>query len=284
MSSQTLVDTPAPDLDRRFGGLSRLYGASGARRIREAHIVVIGIGGVGSWAVEAAARSGVARLTLVDLDHIAESNINRQVHALDSTLGMAKVQAMRDRIAHINPDCQVDCIEEFVDTDNWPGVLGFDAGSDWSRVAVIDACDQVKAKTAMAAWAIESVAMFISVGAAGGKRLAHKVDIEDLSLVTHDPLLAQMRYRLRKEHGAARDKKKIGVACVFSREAVMQPGAAAVTAGSRLLSGDVQPDLPAGDESDATLNCHGYGSVVTVTSTFGLCAAGWVLGKIAGSA
>ena len=284
MNSQTLVDPSEADPDRRFGGLARLYGAAGARRIREAHIVVIGIGGVGSWAAEAAARSGVARLTLVDLDHIAESNINRQVHALDSTLGMAKVQAMRERIAHINPDCRVGCIEEFVDTENWPGVLGFEAGLDWSRVAVIDACDQVRAKTAMAAWAIESGITFISVGAAGGKRLAHKVDIEDLSMVTHDPLLAQTRYRLRKEHGAARDKKKIGVACVFSREAVIQPDAAAVTAGGLLLSGDVQPDLPVGKESDATLNCHGYGSVVTVTSTFGLCAAGWVLSEIAGSA
>ena len=111
------------DLDRRFGGLARLYGKAGASRIRAAHIVVVGLGGVGSWAAEAAARSGVARLTLVDLDHIAESNINRQVHALDDTLGQAKVQAMRARIAHINPECKVECIEEFVDAANWPEVL-----------------------------------------------------------------------------------------------------------------------------------------------------------------
>lgn len=258
-----------PDLDRRFGGLARLYGVAGAQRIRRAHVVVVGLGGVGSWAAEAAARSGVARLTLVDMDHIAESNINRQVHALDNTLGMAKVQAMRERIAHINPDCKIDCIEQFVDVDNWPGLLGFEAGFDWANVAVIDACDQVRAKTAMAAWAIKDKARFISVGAAGGKRQAHKVDIEDLSLVTHDPLLAQMRNRLRKEHGAARDKKKIGLACVFSREAVMQPDAV-----------DASRDALSASQSDATLNCHGYGSVVTVTSTFGLCAAGWVLGKI----
>ena len=277
-----------PDLDRRFGGLARLYGIAGAQRIRRAHIVVVGLGGVGSWAAEAAARSGVARLTLVDLDHIAESNINRQVHALDNTLGMAKVQAMRERIAHINPDCSVDCIEEFVDAGNWPGVLGFESHFNWNTVAVIDACDQVKAKTAMAAWAIRNNARFISVGAAGGKRLAHKVDIEDLSLVTHDPLLAQMRNRLRREHGAARDKKKMGLTCVFSREAVMQPGAVAVMANvetdDALQRNDSQTDLSVEAQSDATLNCHGYGSVVTVTSTFGLCAAGWVLGKIAESA
>lgn len=277
-----------PDFERRFGGLARLYGGAGAQRIRQAHIVVVGLGGVGSWAAEAAARSGVARLTLVDLDHIAESNINRQVHALDNTIGMAKVQAMRERIAHINPDCKIDCIEEFVDANNWPGVLGLGADFDWKTVAVIDACDQVKAKTALAAWAIKSKAMFISVGAAGGKRLAHKVDIEDLSLVTHDPLLAQMRNRLRKEHGAARDKKKIGVACVFSRESVMKPGVPAVAAPGETVDaaqpGDSPSDFSVAAQSDATLNCHGYGSVVTVTSTFGLCAAGWVLGKIAESA
>lgn len=278
------IEAAAPaDLERRFGGLARLYGVAGARRIRQAHVVIVGLGGVGSWAAEAAARSGVARLTLVDLDHIAESNINRQVHALDNTLGMAKVQAMRERIAHIHPGCVVDCVEAFVDAVNWPGVLGCEADLDGKQVAVIDACDQVKAKTAMAAWAIRAGSPFISVGAAGGKRLAHKVDIEDLSLVTHDPLLAQMRYRLRKEHEAARDKKKIGVACVFSREAVMQPAAVAAMTGDALLAGPVEPGSSGNAQSDATLNCHGYGSVVTVTSTFGLCAAGWVLAKIAGS-
>ena len=283
MKPDMLADTVMPpDFERRFGGLARLYGAAGAQRIRQAHIAVVGLGGVGSWAAEAAARSGVARLTLVDLDHNAESNINRQVHALDDTVGMAKVQAMRERIAHINPDCTVDCIEEFVDANNWPGVLGFGSDFDWKTVAIIDACDQVKAKTAMAAWAIKNKATFISVGAAGGKRQAHKVDIEDLSIVTHDPLLAQMRHRLRKEHGAARDKKKMGVSCVFSREAVMQPNAVAAEEGSEAL--DALPESLVDAQSDATLNCHGYGSVVTVTSTFGLCAAGWVLGKIADGA
>ena len=279
----TSTDDVIPaDLDRRFGGLARLYGAAGARRIRAAHIVVVGLGGVGSWAAEAAARSGVARLTLVDLDHIAESNINRQVHALDNTLGQAKVQAMRERISQINPECRVDCIEEFVDADNWPGVLALDNRFDFQQLAVIDACDQVKAKTAMAAWAIRNKVCLISVGAAGGKRMAHLVDIEDVALVTHDPLLAQMRYRLRKEHGAAR-KGKMGVACVFSREAVLQP--AAVNAPDQQevngeCSLDVQGDTTV--QTDGSLNCHGYGSVVSVTSTFGVCATGWVLSKIAG--
>ena len=243
--------------DRRFGGLDRLYGVSGAARIRAAHVVVVGVGGVGSWTVEALARSGVGRLTLIDLDNVSESNINRQIHALDDTLGMAKVEAMRQRIAHINPECVVTCIEDFVDTNNWPSLLN---GTEVD--AVIDACDQVKAKTVMAAWALKQRVLFITVGAAGGKRQAHKVDIDDLSNTSHDPLLAKLRYNLRREHGAARDGKKIGIACVFSREAVAPPDA----------SCDVQ--------GDGSLNCSGYGSVVSVTATFGQCAAGWVFDQI----
>lgn len=249
------------DTDRRFGGLDRLYGVGGAARIRASHVVVVGVGGVGSWTVEALARSGVGRLTLIDLDHIAESNINRQIHALDDTVGMAKVQAMRQRIAHINPDCVVNCIEDFVEPANWPHIL-----NGVNMDAVIDACDQIKAKTAMAAWALKQRALFITVGAAGGKRQAHQVDIEDLSNTTHDPLLAKLRYNLRREHGAARDGKKMKLACVFSREAVAPPDP----------SCDVQ--------GDGTLNCSGYGSVVSVTATFGQCAAGWVLDQISSHA
>lgn len=272
------------DLDRRFGGLARLYGVAGARRIREAHVVVVGIGGVGSWAAEAAARSGVARLTLVDLDHIAESNINRQVHALDSTLGQSKVEAMRERIAQIHPQCEVVGIEEFVEPGNWPAVMGWDASWEAKGIAVIDACDQVKAKTAMAAWAIRHKAHFVSIGAAGGKRLAHRVDVEDLADVTHDPLLAQLRYRLRKEHGGAR-KGRIGVTCVFSREPVLQPAKAVILSSDADDAGVDMTDeasCEVSSSSDGTLNCHGYGSVVSVTATFGLCATGWALSKIAG--
>ena len=247
----------AADLQRRFGGLERLYGMEGAAAIRGAHVAVVGIGGVGSWAAEALARSGVGALTLIDLDHVAESNINRQVHALDGTIGQAKVLAMRERIAQIHPRCVVHAVEEFVEPDNWPMLLP--AGVD----AVIDACDAPKAKTAMAAWARDRKALFISCGAAGGKRLAHQVDIQDLSQTTHDPLLAQLRYRLRKHHGAPKEGKRIGIPCVFSREAV------------------APPDPSCAIEGDGSLNCHGYGSVVSVTATFGQCAAGWVLDRIA---
>ncbi len=254
------------DLERRFGGLARLYGAEGAGYIRAAHVVVVGIGGVGSWAAEALARSGVARLTLIDLDHISESNINRQIHAISSTLGQSKAQAMRERIAQINPDCDVRCVEEFVDAVNWPGIAQLDTQAE--SLSILDACDQVKAKTAMAAWAMHNSANFITVGAAGGKRHAHKVEIDDLALTTHDPLLAQLRYRLRKEHNAAR-QGNMQVSCVFSRESVMQPAPSVQNVGV---------DTP---QTDSSLNCHGYGSVVSVTATFGICAAGWLLDKIA---
>lgn len=269
------------DLDRRFSGLARLYGVEGASRIRTAHIVVVGLGGVGSWAAEAAVRSGVARVTLVDFDHIAESNINRQVHALSNTLGQPKVQAMQERIGLINPNCLVNCIEEFVTAENWPSIVSLDSAFDKKQLAVIDACDQVRAKTAMAAWARKNSTILISIGAAGGKRLAHCVDIDDLSAVTHDPLLAQMRYRLRKEHNAVR-QGKMGVACVFSREPVQQPVAESTQDKNEdSVSGRVRPQERFLAQKDGTLNCHGYGSVVSVTSTFGLCAAGWVLNKIA---
>ena len=239
----------AEDEARRFGGLQRLYGLAPAERIRQAHVVVVGIGGVGSWSVEALARSGVRRLTLIDMDHIAESNINRQIHALSSTLGQAKIEAMRERIAQIHPGCQVDTIDDFVSPDNWPQLLP--ARPD----AVIDACDQVRAKQAMAAWALREGVLFVSVGAAGGKRQAQQVEVGDLAEVTHDPLLAQLRYQLRKHHDAPRPGQRIGVRCVFSREAVAPPDASCAV------------------EGDGSLNCHGYGSLVGVTATFGLCAA-----------
>ena len=243
---------------RRFGGLERLYGVAPAGRIRQAHVVVVGIGGVGSWAAEALARSGVRRLTLIDMDHIAESNVNRQIHALTSTLGQAKIEAMRERIAQIHPGCQVDLVDDFVSPENWPGLLP--ATPD----ALIDACDQIKAKLAMAVWAMKEKIPFVTVGAAGGKRLAHQVDIDDLAQVTHDPLLAQLRYRLRKHHGAPKQGKRIGVRCVFSREPVMGPDASCALQG------------------DGTLNCHGYGSLVGVTATFGMCAATEVMNLLSG--
>jgi tRNA A37 threonylcarbamoyladenosine dehydratase len=243
------------DAERRFGGLRRLYGDADYLRLRGARLAVVGLGGVGSWAAEALARSGVAELVLIDLDHVAESNINRQVQALGATVGMAKAEALRQRIADIHPDCQVRCIEEFVDEQNWPGLL---AGQVID--GVVDACDQVRAKACLAAWALESGTPLVTVGAAGGKREPHRLEVDDLAAVTHDPLLASLRQRLRKFHGAAR-QGKMHVSCVYSREPVHLPLAAPGEACA----------------VDGSLNCHGYGSTVTVTASFGMAAAAELL-------
>lgn len=255
------MDKSSEDLARRFGGIDRLYGVAGGGRLRAAHVCVVGIGGVGSWAAEALARTGVGRITLIDMDHVAESNVNRQIQANSDTLGMAKIDAMQQRIAGINPACQVTGIDAFVEPGNWPGILP--AAVD----GVIDACDQMRAKVTMAAWALETNAAFISVGAAGGKRKAEDITIADLSACTHDPLMAELRYQLRKHHGAAKAGKKIGIPCVFSPEQMRVP------APDRGATGDT-PSVTAG------LNCSGYGSLVTVTATCGMAAAGWILNKL----
>ena len=256
---QALIDTlpfvHEADLERRFGALRRLYGDAGYARVRALRVAVVGIGGVGSWCAEALARSGVASLTLIDLDHVAESNINRQVQALGATVGHAKVHALRERIADIHPGCDVVEVDDFVDATNWPALLP-------SAVDVlIDACDQIGAKAALAAWALRTRHALVTVGAAGGKRRPQDVEVADLGLVTHDPLLASLRQRLRKHHGAPRSGT-IGVRCVFSREAVAPPQAA--------CSVDGEP-------GDGTLNCAGYGSSVAVTATFGMVAASLAL-------
>jgi tRNA A37 threonylcarbamoyladenosine dehydratase len=251
---------------RRFGGMDRLYGVAGAANIAKAHVLIVGIGGVGSWVAESLARSGVGEITLVDMDHVAESNINRQIHALENTLGMAKVTAMKERIAQINPQCLVHTIDDFVTPENWIALIQDLQASPTTRSplsAVIDACDQVKSKVAMADWAIRQKKFFVTLGAAGGKRLAHLVEQADLSKVTHDPLLAQVRYRLRKERGAPKDGAKMGVLCVFSRENV------------------APPDPSCQIEGDGSLNCHGYGSVVTVTASFGMVASSLTLNFLA---
>jgi tRNA A37 threonylcarbamoyladenosine dehydratase len=245
------------DTQRRFSGLDRLWGAEAAQTVRHSHVAVVGIGGVGSWTAEALARSGIGHLTLIDLDQVAESNINRQIHALSDTVGMAKVDAMKARIAQINPDCQVDVIEEWVTPDNCEELLG---SLRQPLTALIDACDQVKAKVALALWARHHDVLFIGVGAAGGKSAAHRVAVDDLANITHDPLLAQVRQRLRKA-GAAAAGRPMRWQYVYSTEPVARPDQ--------------------GPSCDATLNCSGYGSLVSVTATFGMSAAGWVMEKIA---
>lgn len=262
-----LAQASLPDPERRFGGLRRLHGVEGYARLRAARIAVVGVGGVGSWTAEALARNGVARLVLIDLDNIAESNINRQVHALEPTLGQAKVHALRERIALIHPDCEVVAVEEFVDEANVAQLLQAGA-SDGAIDGVIDCCDQVRAKAAIAAWSAQHGVPVVSVGAAGGKCRPQDVEVGDLSEVTHDPLLASLRQRLRQRHGGAR-KGKMGCVCVFSREAVRPP--------QDRCDLPVQGDAPA---TDGSLNCAGYGSSVMVTATFGMVAAAEMVARL----
>ena len=243
----------AADAERRFGGLRRLYGDGGYARLRSARVAVVGVGGVGSWAAEALARCGVAELTLVDLDHVAESNVNRQVQALGTTLGQSKVRALAERIADIHPACQVHLVEDFATPDNWPGLLPVTVD------ALIDACDQVRTKQALSAWAMREGIAFVCAGAAGGKQQPERIEVDDLAQVTHDPLLASLRQRLRKYEGAPR-QGAVGLRCVFSREPVRLPDAAQCAA-------DVESNLA----------CHGYGSSVMVTASFGMVAAGEVV-------
>ncbi len=246
------------DRERRFGGVERLYGAGALARLNETHLCVVGVGGVGSWAAEALARSGVGHLTLIDLDHVAESNINRQVQATDSTLGMAKVRALAERICGINPDCRVSCIEEFVDPENVASLVPACDG-------VVDAIDQVRAKAALIAHCRQGAIAIVTTGGAGGRRDPSRMVVDDLSRTVQCALASKVRARLRKDYGFPREpKRRFGVDCVYSPEAVARPEVASC-------------DTDQGVEGPQGLNCAGYGSSVAVTACFGFAAAARLL-------
>lgn len=244
------------DAQRRFSGVRRLYGDMGFMRLQQAHVLVIGIGGVGSWTVEALARNAIGKLTLIDLDNIAESNINRQIHALDTTLGKAKVTAMRERIAKIHPQCEVIEIEDFVTAENLTQML---AGQP---DVVVDCMDDTKAKTALAAYCMAQQRALIMVGSAGGKLDATRLRLADLAHVQGDRMLAKVRNQLRRDHGFAKASDhhkaaKFGIAAVYSDEPVARPEAACETPQTGLTG----------------LHCAGYGSSVSVTASAGFIAA-----------
>lgn len=246
------------DRARRFGGIARLYGEAALAALARSRACVVGVGGVGSWAVEALARSGVGRLRLVDLDHVAESNINRQIHALEPTLGQAKVLAMRERIAVIDPAIAVDAVEDFLTPENAAELV---AGCD----VVIDAIDNVRAKAAMVLACREAGVPLVVCGGAGGKTDPARIRVDDLSRTEQDPLLSKLRRRLRAEHGFPRDpKRRFGVLAVYS---------------------DEPPRLPASvcDSGPMGLACAGYGSSMAVTASVGLLAAARALDSLAAS-
>jgi len=239
---------------RRFGGIDRLYGEGARIALHRAHIAIVGVGGVGSWAAEALARSGVGNITLIDLDHVALSNINRQIQALDSTLGKAKVVALQERIRDINRNCRVSMIEEFLEPDNLAQLIPA-ATYD----AVIDACDEARTKAALIAYARRNKVFLAVCGAAGGKRDPLKLRVADLGQTTHDALLSRIRGMLRKQFNVQpRKNGKFGVKCIYLEE----------------------PSRRDKSCSANDLNCAGYGSAVTVTAPMGFAAASLCLERL----
>lgn len=264
-----------PDFERRFGGIGRLYGADAPEKLMRAHVMVVGIGGVGSWAAEALARSAVGMLTLVDLDHVAESNINRQVHALSQTLGQSKVGAMAERIGQINPDCKVCQVDDFLTPDNV---------AEWIQPGIsvlLDCTDQVKAKVAMVIQCRRHRVPLVVSGGAGGKTESLALRAGDLSESTHDALLARMRNILRRDHGYPRPASRQGTkhAAKIPRMGVRVLW---VDQPTRMPEAWTERAEPFGSDQDAAatgtslqgLSCAGYGSAVTVTASMGLAAAG----------
>lgn len=238
--------------------MARLYGAAGLDRLAAADVCVAGVGGVGSWAVEALARSGIGALTLIDMDHVAESNVNRQLPALDTTLGQAKVRVLGERIARINPACRVHTIEDFVSPDNADALI--DERYDW----VIDCVDSFRVKAALIACCRRRRQRIITVGGAGGQCDPTRVRLGDLRRTEQDPLLARTRRLLRQDYGfPTNPKRRFNVPSVWSDEPQAAPstGCDTVTEGS--------------------LNCAGYGAVMPVTASFGLVAAGHVINTLA---
>ena len=267
---------PADEVDseRRFGGVARLYGAAALQRFRTAHVCVIGVGGVGCWVVEALARTAIGRITMIDLDHLAESNINRQLHALTDTLGKAKVVALAERIEQINPLCQVHGIEEFISAENvaqliTPGVFDF----------VIDAIDDARAKTALIVHCRTHNIPLVTIGSAGGQVDPTRIHVCDLSRTEQEPLLARVRKNLRTKHGFPRGRKhKFGIDAVYSTEPLRLPP---VCLPDELNAASEPEDE---DTGLTGLHCAGYGSAVVVTASFGFIAAAHVLNMLARAA
>lgn len=241
------------DYQRRFAGTNKIYGELAFQKFQSAHVMVIGIGGVGSWAVEALARSGIGHLTLVDMDVVASSNINRQLAALSSTLGMEKIDVMAQRCREINPLIKIDVIDDFLSEDNIKTILAS------SPDIVLDCIDDVKAKLALALYCrFQKIPLIVS-GGAGGKVDPSQIRVADLSRTEQDPMLAKLRNQLRRKGICKNVKEKFGLTCIYSLE---------------------QPKLADNSCAAAGLHCGGYGSAVAVTNTFAMFAVAEVLKKL----
>jgi tRNA A37 threonylcarbamoyladenosine dehydratase len=248
----------SPDYLQRFGGLARLYGQDALQALTNAHFVVIGLGGVGTWAAEALARSGVGELTLIEMDEVCVTNTNRQSHALKSNLGRPKNQVITERLRDINPELVIHSIEDFIDQDNMKNLIGK------QHHVVIDAIDAAHLKARLVAYCLAIKVRLITIGSSGGKRNPQAVTVDDLGRSISDPMLAKVRTQLYRHHNFARDKnRKFRVDAVYSTEQMVYPQPdGSVCMDKQALADGVKLDC-----------AGGFGSSVMVTGTFGFIAA-----------
>ncbi len=256
-------------IEERFRGIDRLYGVGSAVRLAQRHVCVVGIGGVGSWAAEALARSGIGHLTLIDADDVCVSNTNRQLHALDGQYGRPKVAVMAERLRAINPRLQIDALEQFLTPSNLPELMG--RGYD----AVLDACDAFRVKVEAIAWCRRRKIPLITIGSAGGRTDPTLIAVRDLSKTEHDAMLALVRKKLREEfHFPRGPKRYFGVQAVYSHENVRYPQADGSVCGTRPATGGDAPKLDCGS---------GLGAATHVTGAFAFAAVSRLLPRLLAS-
>ena len=250
---------------QRFGGTARLYGEKALQLFADAHICVVGIGGVGSWAAEALARTGIGAITLIDMDDVCVTNTNRQIHALSGNVGLAKAEVMAERIRLINPECRVTVVDDFVTPENVAEYLG--VGFSY----VIDAIDSVRPKAALIAWCRRYKVPLVTTGGAGGQIDPTQIQVADLAKTIQDPLAAKLRERLKSQFGVVKNSKgKLGVDCVFSTEALVYPQADGSVCAMKSTA-----------EGPKRMDCaSGFGAATMVTATFGFVAVSHALKKM----
>lgn len=250
----------------RFAAIDRLYGAGTAARFARANVAIVGLGGVGSWIAEALARSGFGHLSLIDADEVCVSNTNRQLHALDGTFGRVKVEVLAERLRAINPQLQVSPIAEFLTEENLARLL--EARFDY----VIDACDSVRSKVAMIVALKRRKIPLLTIGAAGGRIDPARIDVRDLSKTVNDALLAEVRRKLRDDHGWTRNPKRyFGIQAIYSREAPRWP----------LADGSVSCQFKLLPHAAQRLDCgNGLGAAMHVTASFGMLAVARMIDRM----
>ena len=259
--------TNSQNFQRRFGGVERLYGKQALEQFSQAHVVVIGIGGVGSWVVEALARNAIGKITLIDMDIVSESNINRQLPAMSSTIGRNKCDVMAERVSDINEDCDVQIIDDFLTADNIQDLIKPES------TFIIDCIDNAKVKAGLIAWCKRSKTKIITLGGAGGQIDPSLIKVADLSHSEYDPLLARTRKILRQKYNFSSNlKRRFSIPCVYSTEHLHYQAA----------DGNITHEKPQKKEVGGLSCAGGIGSSVMVTASFGFMATSYVLKKLAG--